>query len=91
MDEHGTTKERGATVPLSVRFTSDELERLREEADQAGMPVSAFVRRFALARQDRQLHVAMSSNNVASNAGESAAPTGIELSGYTGGFSASVR
>lgn len=35
---------------LSIRFTPEEMEQLRAEAEREGVPVSAYVRRFALAR-----------------------------------------
>lgn len=41
-------RERAGTV-LSVRFSPEELYQLKREAERAGLPVSAFARKFALA------------------------------------------
>lgn len=59
------TRDRGQV--LSVRFTAAELEELRQRAEQAGVPVSAFVRRFALERANP--------NSLASRSVNHATPT----------------
>lgn len=47
---------------LSVRFTAAELDDLRERAERAGVPVSAFVRKYALERTDAASLVPGSAN-----------------------------
>jgi hypothetical protein len=76
-------RERGGAV-LSVRFTSEELDRLKAEAEQAGEPVSAYVRKFALARHQIGQYVHMKPSNVATSP---SALAGAQIAGYVGTYS----
>jgi hypothetical protein len=80
----GQVKERGGAV-LSVRFSPEELEQLRAEADRAGEPVSAYVRRFALSRPEAGKYIATESNNVATIPN---ATVGAQIVGYAGMYTA---
>jgi hypothetical protein len=78
--EEEMPKERTGTV-LSVRFSAEELDQLRQEAERAGMAVSAFVRKFVLARHATPSQATTSSSNVTSDL---TASPGIQVTGYRG-------
>jgi hypothetical protein len=83
--EEPTPKDRGGAV-LSVRFTTAEMDRLRTEAERAGVPVSAFVRRFALTRQPTATWSANSTNA----SSDPNTTSGISAVGYNGLYAPSV-
>ena len=65
-------------------FLRRRWKRLKAEAERAGEPVSAYVRRFALTRQEVGQYVATRTNNVATNPD---ATTGAQIVGYAGTYS----
>jgi|GEM_PF-7027037 len=71
-------KERGGTV-LSVRFSAEELEQIKEAAQRADMPVSVYVRRYALLQP--------SASSVSTGSTNLAPPTVVQFpsEGYEGG------
>jgi len=76
---------------VSVRFSAEELERLRSEAERAGIPVSALLRRHALARPYARSVAMVGSNNVASNPPSTAeTSSGIRVRGFSGAYTPNV-
>jgi hypothetical protein len=82
----GQAKERGGAV-LSVRFSPEELERLKNEAERAGEPVSAYVRRFALSRPEVGQYVTTRTSNVATNPD---ATVDAQIVGYAGVYTPEI-
>jgi len=78
-------QERSAAV-LSVRFAPEELDELKAQATRAGVPVSAYVRRTALARPTTGLLVSTASNNHSPDPSTGS----IEITGYAGPYSSTV-
>jgi hypothetical protein len=77
------TEQERADAVLSVRFTADELDRVRISAERVGMPVSVFVRRYVLARNQAMSSVTTGSSNLSSNP---SAGHGLELTSPSAGF-----
>ena len=80
-------KESTSTV-LSVRFSAEELDELRHRAERAGVPVSSFVRRYAL---ERQVAAPGSVMTVLPNRSTTVdATTSIEVVAYSGSYAKTV-
>lgn len=75
-------RDRGSV--LSVRFSADEIELLRQRAARVGMPVSVFVRRFVTERQRTQLPVGTRAAFNASTDNERS--PGLNVKGYSGRY-----
>ena len=73
-----TRRDRSTTV-LSVRFTPDELEKLKDEASKAGVPLSALVRNSVLAGPTVAASITGNGNN--GSTGPSVVVT-FDMAGY---------
>jgi hypothetical protein len=79
-------------MTVSVRFSAEELDQLRHEARQSGMPLTVLVRRNALA----QHHLPFAcwslrpANAPSSVPPDQEGPSGLQVSGYTGQYTVVV-
>jgi len=78
-------------VSVCVRFSADELERLKQESKRVGMPVSAVIRKHALTRPSLPTFVSIGSNNIPSNPPSTPeTSSGIRVKGYSGTYTPTV-
>lgn len=57
---------RGSTV-LSVRFSQDEIESLKQDASRAGLPVSSLVRNRAVSSTSGSFEWALAPSNLSAS------------------------
>lgn len=84
-------------MPLSVRFSAEELDQLRERAERLGLPVSTLVRRHALALHGQRAIVSLVPTNAPATTGDVGTEQhgteqhGLQVVGYSGGYRLSVH
>jgi hypothetical protein len=76
---------------VPVRFSAEELERLKVDAERAGVTVALLVHTYALARPGPLPHATIGSRNVASNPPSTPeTSSGIRVRGYSGTYSPTI-
>lgn len=77
---------------MSVRFSAEELNQLRQEARRFGVPLTVLVRRNALAQHDPPFAcwTLGPANAPSSVPPDQEGPAGLQVSGYTGQYTVVV-
>ena len=80
-----------AMTAIPVRFSAAELERLKADAEHAGVTVAVLVRTYALDQRRRLPHATIGSRNVASNPPSTPeTSSGIRVRGYSGTYGPTI-